>query len=35
MDFDYHILIRSWPILLNGLGWTLLIMATAILVVRA
>jgi His/Glu/Gln/Arg/opine family amino acid ABC transporter permease subunit len=31
MDFDYHILIRSIPILLNGLGWTLLIATTAIL----
>ena len=31
MDFDYHILIRSIPLLMNGLGWTLLIATTAIL----
>jgi His/Glu/Gln/Arg/opine family amino acid ABC transporter permease subunit len=30
MDFDYHILVRSMPLLLNGLGWTLLITITAI-----
>ena len=30
MDFDYHILIRSTPLLLSGLGWTMLIATTAI-----
>jgi His/Glu/Gln/Arg/opine family amino acid ABC transporter permease subunit len=25
MTFDYHVLVRYWPFLLSGLGWTLLI----------